>query len=118
MATSRGDSTSHDLRLRLPKLSTNPLDGNRNVVGVAPHRPGACRGTEREDPCCQAMTRFSPTWEDPCKDVPSPKCGTMAKDGANPSRISHRAARSDRVTTRGKVEACTISLRSTDHARQ
>jgi hypothetical protein len=29
------------------------------VVGAAPHRPGLCQNVEQEDPCCQAMIRFS-----------------------------------------------------------
>jgi hypothetical protein len=53
------------------------------VDGVTPCRPEACRGAEREDPCCEPMSHdeISLAWEDRYEDVPSPKCGTTTKDG-------------------------------------
>jgi hypothetical protein len=48
------------------------------------------------------MMGYSPAWEANCNDVPSPKCGTVAR--AHPSCISHRTAHLDQVAIRRKVE--------------
>jgi hypothetical protein len=70
---------------------------------------GACQDAERENPCCQAMMRFPRRGRAVVRMSHHLNAAQQQRTG-DPSRISHRAARSGRVTTRDKVGACTGSL--------